>query len=103
MSLSLHLIFTVCLRLKTLDVLINLIPGFFLEFYCLLSTFVGYIGWLLSVDCLLSSLSALNLLQFVTLVVLLLISRWFDPPGCLLSLWYWLDSSSQLSSILSHA
>src|SRR6266498_5535460 len=54
MSLSLHLIFSVCLRLKTLSVLNNLIPGSFLEFYCLLSTFMGYIPrfWMASVCCL---------------------------------------------------
>src|SRR6266498_5578064 len=51
MSLSLHLIFSVCLRLKTLSVLHNLIPGSFLEFYCLFSTFMGYIPrfWVASV------------------------------------------------------
>src|SRR6266496_1679775 len=106
MSLSLHLIFSICLHLKTLNVLNDLIPDFFLEFTVFFRLswviFQGF-GWLLSVACLLSSLSALNLLQFVTLVVLLLISGWFDLSGCLLSLWYWLDSSSQLSSILSQA
>src|SRR6266540_4711480 len=51
MSLSLHLIFSVCLRLKTSNVLNVLIPGSFLEFHCLLSTFMSYIPrfWVASV------------------------------------------------------
>src|SRR6266542_4276792 len=51
MSLSLHLIFTVRLRLRTLNVLNDLIPGSFLEFHCLLSTFMSYIPrfWMASV------------------------------------------------------
>src|SRR6266511_5377736 len=107
MSLSLHLLFTVCLHLKTLKYSLTIqfqAPSWNFTVFFRLSwvIFQGF-GWPLSVDCLLSSLSALNLLQFVILVVLLLISGWFDPPGCLLSLWYWLDSSSQLSFILSHA
>src|SRR6266540_3989034 len=54
MSLSLHLIFSVCLRLKTLNVLNNFVPGSLLEFHCLFSTFMGYIPrfWVASVCCL---------------------------------------------------
>src|SRR6266498_4897951 len=54
MSLSLHLIFSVCLRLKTLWYPNPLVPGSFLEFHYLLSTFMGYIPrfWVASVCCL---------------------------------------------------
>src|SRR6266542_2126715 len=57
MSLSLHLVFTIRLRLRTLGVLNNLVPSSFLEFHCLFLTFMGYIPrfWLVSV-CLLPSI-----------------------------------------------